>query len=299
MGDVRDDFTPWGVYGCRLNQQGGSHEAANNQKYRIRTHPPQPRYCAGVGCVTSSVLNPIVLVLADPNDAGAASVAAAVRTQLGQASTRVQVWGVRPESLGQAIWSHAVDDHGQAHTRVALAGRPVLDSGQICAVFNRVQHLPVPQSSHASVEERSHAELAFQALVQGWLAVAGGTVVPALKTLPWITPQLPWVHWASAALRCGLPVAVCGANVPARPWDATVLVAGPYATGILAARFGAACVATAQAMGYSLLEFRFARASGMVELVDVSSHPDLSDLEDIDTVARYITGLVPALAATA
>lgn len=101
----------------------------------------------------------------------------------------------------------------------------------------------------------------LQALVLSWLAACGGCVVQPLRGQPWLTPQLPLLHWASAAARCGLPVADQSAVAAPAPWDATVLVAGPLSTGILAGRLGVACVATAQNLGFTLLEFRFQRDS--------------------------------------
>ncbi|BDT68111.1 hypothetical protein os1_22930 [Comamonadaceae bacterium OS-1] len=231
----------------------------------------------------------IILVLAHASDAGAASVAASVRNLL--AGAPVEVWTVRPESLGLAAWSHTVDAHGCAHTRLVLPGRPALHSNQIRAVFNRIQHLPMPQFSQAPPKDRDYAAMELQALVLSWLAACGGCVVQPLRGQPWLTPQLPLLHWASAAARCGLPVADQSAVAAPAPWDATVLVAGPLSTGILAGRLGVACVATAQNLGFTLLEFRFQRDSEGATLVDVSPHPELSDLEDIDAVARCLADL--------
>ena len=251
----------------------------------------------------------VVLVLAHASDAGAASVAASVRSLLSGASGgfAVEVWTVRPESLSLASWSHTVDASGCARTRLVLPGRPALHSGQIRAVFNRIQHLPVPQFSQAHPKDRDYAAMELQALVLSWLAACGDCVVQPLRSQPWLVPQLPLLHWASAAARCGLPVAArhvdtvantVEQSVPdtvpdtvAEPWDATVLVAGTLTTGILAGRLGVACVATAQNLGFTLLEFRFVRRADGIALVDVSPHPALSDLEDIDAVARYLADL--------
>ncbi|MEO5794433.1 MAG: hypothetical protein ABIQ42_05045 [Rhodoferax sp.] len=231
----------------------------------------------------------VVLVLAHASDAGAASVTASVRTLL--SGSAIEVWAVRPESLSLATWSHTVDEHGCAHTRLVLPGRPALHSAQIRAVFNRIQHLPVPQFSQAHAKDRDYAAMELQALVLSWLAACGDCVVQPLRSQPWLVPQLPLLHWASAAARCGLPVAPRHADTVAEPWDATVLVAGTLTTGILAGRLGVACVATAQNLGFTLLEFRFHRGAGGTVLVDVSPHPALSDLEDIDAVARCLADL--------
>lgn len=231
----------------------------------------------------------VVLVLAHASNAGAASVAASVCNLLLGAG--IEVWTVRPESLGLAAWSHTVDPHGCAHTRLVLPGRPALHSTQIRAVLNRIQYLPVPQFSQAHPKDRDYAAMELQALVLSWLAACGDCVVQPLRGQPWLVPQLPLLHWASAAARCGLPVAVRDADTVAEPWDATVLVAGTLTTGILAGRLGVACVATAQNLGFMLLEFLFQRGAGGAVLVDVSPHPALSDLEDIDAVARCLADL--------
>lgn len=231
----------------------------------------------------------VILVLAHASDAGAASVAAAAHNLL--SGTPTEVWTVRPESLGLAAWSHSVDVHGCAHTRLVLPGRPALHSTQIRAVFNRIQHLPVPPFSPVHPKDRDYAAMELQALVLSWLAACGDCVVQPLRGQPWLIPQLPLLHWASAAARCGLPVAVRDADTTAEPWDATVLVAGMLTTGVLAGRLGVACVATAQNLGFTLLEFRFNREGDRAALVDVSPHPALSDLEDIDAVARCLADL--------
>lgn len=231
----------------------------------------------------------VILVLAHASDAGAASVAASVHNLLSGKLT--EVWTVRPESLGQAAWSHTVDEHGCAHTRLVLPGRAALHSTQIRAVFNRIQHLPAPLLSEPSALDRDYAAQELQALVLSWLAACGDCVVQPLRSQPWLIPQLPLLHWTSAAARCGLPVAIRNAHSVAEPWDATVLVAGMLTTGVLAVRLGVACIATAQNLGFTLLEFRFNRQGEATILVDVSPHPALSDLEDIDAVARCLADL--------
>lgn len=249
-------------------------------KIPMAVQPAQP----GTGRAPS-----VVLVLAHASDAGAASVAASVRNLL--TGSAIEVWTVRPESLSLAAWSHTVDEHGCAHTRLLLPGRPALHSTQIRAVLNRIQHLPVPQFSQAHPKDRDYAGMELQALVLSWLAACGDRVVQPLRGQPWLIPQLPLLHWASTAARCGLPVAVRDADTVAEPWDATVLVAGTLTTGILAGRLGVACVATAQNLGFTVLEFRFQRGALGAVLVDACPHPALSDLEDIDAVARCLADL--------
>ena len=203
----------------------------------------------------------------------------------------MEVWTVPPEILGRAAWSHTVDAYGRSHTRVVIPGRTALHSSQIRAVFNRIQRLPMPQLSLDHPKGYNYAAQELQALVLSWLAACGDCVVQTLRYQPWLIPQLTLLQWASAAARCGLPVAPCHTDTRAVPWDGTVLVAGTLTTGVLAGRLGIACMATAQNLGFTLLEFRFNRAGECATLVDVSPHPALSDLEDIDAVARCLADL--------
>ena len=231
----------------------------------------------------------VILVLAHASDSGAASVAASVCNLLSRAP--MEVWTVRPEALGRAAWLHTVDAHGSAHTRVVMPGRAALHSSQIRAVFNRIQHLSVPRLSHTHPRHRNHGATELQALVLGWLAACGDCVIQPLWGQPWLVPQLSLLRWSSAAARCGLPVATRYAGTVAAAWDGTVLVAGGLTSGVLAGRLGVACEATAQNLGFTLLEFRFNRKGESATLVDVSPHPALSDLEDIDAVARCLADL--------
>jgi hypothetical protein len=244
-------------------------------------------------------MNDVVLVLAHAADTGAASVAASLHSMLREdcACASVEVWTVRPAMLSQAMWSHHVDDHGRAETQLTLPGRPALLSSQVRAVFNRIQHLPMPSFLHGSAQDRDYAAAEFHALMQSWLASLGDRVLHSLRNQPLLSPQLPMLRWAQAAVQCGLPVAPRGAGMPALEWDATVLVAGTQTTGVLAGRFGRACVAASQALGFSVLEFRFVRRNQVFALVGVSPYPALTDLEDIDAVAACICDLVHSQAA--
>ncbi|HJU40632.1 MAG TPA: hypothetical protein VJ724_13760, partial [Tahibacter sp.] len=59
-------------------------------------------------------MKPVALVLAHAHDAGANAVAAYLAR--GDDAPGVRV--VRPEALGVARWSHRVDAHGCASTRI-------------------------------------------------------------------------------------------------------------------------------------------------------------------------------------
>jgi hypothetical protein len=247
-------------------------------------------------------MSEVVLVLAHAADTGAASVAASLHSMLREDAEHsgVEVWTVRPATLSQAVWSHHVDDHGHAETQLVLPGRPAVGSHQVRAVFNRIQHLPVPGFLYGSAQDRDYAAAEFQALMQSWLASLGARVVHSLLKQALLSPQLPLLRWADAAASCGLPVAQRDAGMPALEWDATVLVSGAQTTGVLAGRFGSACRVASQALGFSVLEFRFVRRAKApadtlatsFELVGVSPYPALTDLEDIDAVAACICDVV-------
>jgi hypothetical protein len=245
-------------------------------------------------------MSELVLVLAHAADTGAASVAASLHSMLREdcASSSVEVWTVRPAMLSQAIWSHYVDERGRVETQLTLPGRPALLSSQVRAVFNRIQHLPMPSFLHGSAQDRDYAATEFQALMQSWLASFGDRILHSLRNQPLLSPQLPMLRWAQAAAVQGLPVAQRDAGMPALEWDATVLVAGSQTTGVLAGRYGRACMAASQALGFAVLEFRFVRRDNAFELVGVSPYPALTDLEDIDAVAACICDLVRCQSST-
>jgi len=231
-----------------------------------------------------------VLILAHATDAGAAMVAEELACELGSVAVRV----VRPEALSLARWSQRVDARGGASTRIELPfGQPLADAG-LPAVLNRIRYLPVPRFQRASAKDRDYAGAELQAIVASWLNELGERVVHSVRRHPWVTPTLPLQHWASAAAAAGLPVAA--RTIATSPHTAaasimspkastvkpvgyvitgTVLVAGNEVGGSLASRYGARCLAAASALGFALLEFRFAFEEGDIVLVDADPLPPL------------------------
>jgi hypothetical protein len=198
---------------------------------------------------------------------------------------------VRPELLGLARWSHRVDPAGGAFTRITLPrGRP-LPSTEVRAVLNRVRYLAVPHFRTASARDRDYATAELHALVASWLGGLGDQVIQPVRTHPWVTPWVSRQRWVDAAAGAGLPVEKrrLTSTPPARPpgqsqgpaagagipHQLTVLVAGTAVEGALADRYGAGCLAAARAIGFPLLEFRFAPADDGVCLVDVDPLPPL------------------------
>jgi len=153
----------------------------------------------------------------------------------------------------------------------------------------------------------------LQAVVTSWLAGFDERVVHVVRRHPWLTPMLPLQHWASAAAACQLPVAARtiissaralrrpvgsastnGRGTPAPPIPGgSVLVAGREAAGSLSSRYGSRCLALARALGFPLLEFRFASDRDAAVLVDVDPLPPL-----LEPWAVALTGhLLESLAA--
>jgi hypothetical protein len=245
-----------------------------------------------------------IVLLAHASDAGAASLALRLRGRLGPAAVVV----VRPEALSLATWTHRVDEHGHASTRLSLPGRPPLESADVGVVLNRIRYLPVPRFRRSSAKDRDYAGAELEALVASWLAEMGDRVVHVVRSHPWVTPSISVQRWVSVAAAHGLPVAprtiATSARWPRRPTPAasgrdapafagSVLVAGDDVEGPLSRPFGAACAAAARAFGcFPLLEFQFAREEGGVSLAGVDPMPPLERPAAVEAVCRLAVSLL-------
>jgi len=254
--------------------------------------------------VSAAEVSTKVLVLAHAADSGAESVAALLRETLG--SERVRI--VRPETLSLASWSHRVNASGSASTRLTMPGGSVIDDHLVAAVFNRIRYLPVPRFQRASLKDRDYAGAEMQSLVASWLAAFRDRVVHIVREHPWVTPMLPLQHWADAAARCGLPIAVrtigsspralrlregspsdpARAGGPPNEGVGSVLVAGHRAEGSLAATFGTRCVDVARLLRFPLLEFRFVADRNTSALVDANAFPLLLEPWEASVAADLI-----------
>ncbi len=179
------------------------------------------------------------------------------------------------------------------------------------AVLSRIRCLTIPRFQRASAKDQEYAGAELQAVVVSWLAELGDRVVHPVRRHHLLTPAVPLQHWGAAAAACGLPVATrVIMNSPrmratrataargdgttnggrhhtpeARPGGAdprhgrfgsgTVLVAGNEAFGALANRYGQSGIDAARALGFPLLELRFAVEESETVLVDVNPFPDL------------------------
>jgi hypothetical protein len=241
-----------------------------------------------------------IVVLAHAPDSGAASVVAWLARELGPEIVRV----VRPEALSRARWSHHIDAHGRASTRLTLPDAEPLVSAEASAVLNRIRYLPMPGFRRASAKDRDYAGAELQAVVASWLASFGDRAIHAVRRHPWVTPMLPLQLWASAAAACGLPVAArtianstrvqgadsgvaCGdeADLAKGVSAGTVLVAGSDVGGALVDRYGTPCLAAARLLGFPLMEFRFAVEGHNTRLVWVDPLPPL-----VEPWAAALTG---------
>ena len=254
-------------------------------------------------------MTPVVIILAHATDVGAGLVARWLERELGVTAVRM----VRPETLSLAQWSVRVDARGRAAVRVAWQGTEPIEDCSVGAVLNRIHWLPSPRFLRSCSKDRDYAGAEFQAVVTSWLGRFSDRVVHVVRRDARLTPVLPLQHWATAAAANGLPVAARTVTNSARAlrWRAaettsgrgasaaeevpagSVLVAGNQTGGLLAGRFGASCLATARALGFPLLEFRFASAGDETVLGDVDPLPPL-----VEPWAAALTGhLLASLAA--
>lgn len=242
-----------------------------------------------------------ILILAHATDVGAQSVAGRLAADPHTPEVRI----VRPEALGLAAWSHRVAPGGSAFTRLTLpGGRQPLGPGFL-AVLNRVRYLPAARFRTASARDRDYASAELQALVASWLGSLGELVVQPVRTHPWVTPWLSRLRWVSAAAAAGLPLAeerltcpppaslpvATGVEPAEEGHVCTVLVAGGVVRGALADRYGEECLAAACAMGFPLLEFRFALRGDGPCLVHVDPLPELRDAWAAAMVADHLRAL--------
>ncbi len=193
------------------------------------------------------------------------------------------------------------------------------------AVLNRIRCLTIPRFQRASAKDQEYAGAELQAVVVSWLAELGDRVVHPVRRHHLVTSALPLQHWAATAAACGLPVATrviassprmratrataphCyatnggqhhtpearhgGADPRDGGFGGTVLVAGNEAVGALANRYGQCGIDAARALGFPLLEFRFAVEESETVLVDVNPFPDLLESWAAGLAGRLLKSL--------
>ncbi|MFJ9517079.1 hypothetical protein ACIRPK_02245 [Kitasatospora sp. NPDC101801] len=151
-------------------------------------------------------MTPVVLVLADRADLGAAAVARALAGRLGGD----RVLPLSPAELARARWSHRVSAAGTATTRLTFPDGQVLTDTGTAAVLHRLSALPVLGLGRASPKDLDYARAELHALVAGWLLGLGSRVLGLVSAYGTahgpLSPTTALVH----AERCGLPVARSG-----------------------------------------------------------------------------------------
>ena len=250
----------------------------------------------------------MILILAHASDPGANAVAAHCGQEPGATPVRI----VRPELLGLAHWSHRVDAHGRASTRLSFPQGEPLDSADVHTVLNRIRYLPAPRFQKAPPKDRDYALTELQSVAASWLASLGDRVTPSIRRHHLVTPALSSQRWVAAAAEAGLPVirrrVAAGrarlseraelphTNLPSRsssdpdlPIPAgRVLVAGKSVSGPLSTAFGDRAIQAAKSLGFPLLEFRFGLVRGRTELCDVDPFPELTEPGDAECVAALL-----------
>jgi hypothetical protein len=252
-------------------------------------------------------MTPAVIILAHATDHGAGLVAGWLVRELGVTAVRI----VRPETLSLAQWSLRIDVRGRAVVRAAWEGTATIEDCRVGAVLNRIHYLPSPRFHRSCAKDRDYAGAEIQAVVSSWLGRYGDRVVPDMRRDGRLTPVLPLQHWAAAAAANGLPVAVRtvtnstralrwrtptasggrGASAPEEVAAGSVLVAGDQAGGLLAGQFGAGCITTARALGFPLLEFRFASSESETVLSDVNPLPPLGEAWEAALTGQLLASL--------
>ncbi|QES10189.1 hypothetical protein DEJ44_34245 [Streptomyces venezuelae] len=265
-----------------------------------------------------------ILLLAAPEDGGAAAVARALSGRGGHGGVLV----LTPAELARARWSHRVTRAGVAATRIALPTGRVLDDRTVGAVLNRLPGTP-PATRTADGPRAKDAQYAHserQALVASWLVSLTPRVIGLVDAYGTahgtVSPTTALVH----AERCGLPVARRGGatrgglvgppdpgerHVPRLAWPGgpgspvpvdvlsvapagyrdTLLVAGDRVIGPRADEHGERCLRLADALGTRHFELRFApRATGAV-VTDVRLCPRLDDPPHVEATAALLVAV--------
>jgi hypothetical protein len=227
------------------------------------------------------------MILAHPLDGGAQAVAGLLAPVLGERLTVLH-----PEWLGQAQWSHRLDERGSARTSLRWHGGHRLDGRQIGLLWNRIRLLPQAAFRASSARDRDYAGAELQALVASWLAELGEHVEPQMRRHACVTPVLHHLHWTGVASRCGLVLAAGPSTPEDWPEDFSVLRTPMELWGPLRhawpAAFTRACHAMAGELGFALLSLGFRGTPAAPLLCRVDAHPALPSPGEVQAVARWL-----------
>jgi hypothetical protein len=167
-----------------------------------------------------------LLVLAHPEDATAARVAARLVTRHGDQAVRVLT---ADELVFAARWRHCLSADGSADgSRATFRDGLALEVEGVGTVWNRLRYLPVP-ATLTQEPNRTYAQMELHALVVSFLAAMGARVIP-VPTPRSIGGREPSpLEWRLLAAQAGFTAARWGATSNRRqsPVYGLVEVAGP------------------------------------------------------------------------
>ncbi|MGW3206871.1 hypothetical protein [Streptomyces sp. NPDC001135] len=231
----------------------------------------------------------LIVVLADPADAGASAVVSTLTTR--RPSEQVVV--VRSDELARCRWHHTVDPHGVTATRVTLPDGRVMDSDRIGALLHRLCYVPPVGFVTASATDRHYAYCELRALVASWLLGLASRVVGRPMTHAGLSqPSSPWLGPACAR-QSGLPVATWPGTAPdGLPQPSPVpaerlLVAGETVVGEIGRTCAESCRALLRRLGTNLAELHLVRQE-VPALVGIDVFPPLELPEHREAVASLL-----------
>lgn len=224
-----------------------------------------------------------LLILAHAVDTGAQAVALALSPLL---DYRLTV--LRPEWLGQANWLQSTDAEGRVLTQLCWRNGHRLDSAQIGLVWNRTRLLPKTASRLGGFGDRAHTGAELLSQVSDWLAGMDDRVEPSTRRHASITPLVSATHWAAAARRCGLAVAIGPPAVEDFSLLRTPLELWAPGRNGWPSDLTQACHDLAEDLGFAVLSLGFRGTPQAPQLCRVDAYPALATPGEVQAVARWL-----------
>ena len=235
-----------------------------------------------------------LLIVAHAFDGGARAVAHAL-----SASLRQRTLWLAPEHLAQLRWSHTVDAHGHAHTRLQWPGGEALKSDAVGMLWNRIRWLPQPNFRASVAADCDYANAELQALLGSWFAELGVRAEPAMRSQMGPIAALHPLRWIYAAERCGMALASAGSA--AETFSVLRTPLGLYGPDDVQwpPAFASACDGVAQELGFAIVEFGFVGRVDGPQLGRVDIRPSLRRLAHVQAVTRWLESTMDAAASPA
>ena len=223
-----------------------------------------------------------VLVLAEPDDIGAAAVARALAARWGSGAVRFvsEHELVIPQRISSAIVAQA-----RAGGRIEPAAGVALRGDGVACVLNRLQSDVPPRFARAG--RYAHAA-EVRGLVVQWLATLPCPVVNPVDEYPEAGDR-SFALWRALGAGCGLALAADPASASSPLRD--VVVVGERVLGVADELLARRCVRVAVESGCPLLGLRFAAENGHWALCDVDPLPELREPAEVDAVAELLERL--------